>query len=291
MAATSAGSIGRSSSADQNGASSLGRRLWMVTASRWGTADLVPGRLSNALDPTYPDSLAHMGFTGPVEDGEVIGRSLTHDPTTRDRRAFMHLMQYEITLPADYDMAIIRQRVASRGSRTDAFPGLGIKAYLVRELGRHGSPVNQYAPFYLWAELSGMDEFLFGPGFNGIRTDFGRPSVRTWRGIAVSDGPERAAAPAFATRTIESIDPGQSLTELAGSLVAETAGSAQEAGVNCTATGIDPSTWQLVRLTLWSGRVPDDVPGERYTVLHVSQPHRGDLLRVSTVVRPGDGGS
>ena len=88
----------------------------------------------------------------------------------------MHLMQYEITLPADYDMGIIRQRVASRGSRTDDFPGLGIKAYLVRERGRHGSPVNEYAPFYLWAELSGMNEFLFGPGFNGIRTDFGRPS-------------------------------------------------------------------------------------------------------------------
>lgn len=191
----------------------------------------------------------------------------------------MQLMQYDITLPADYDMGIIRQRVASRGSRTDDFPGLGVKAYLVRERGLLGSPVNQYAPFYLWAELTGMNEFLFGPGFNGIRTDFGRPAVRTWHGIAVSDGPERAAVPTFATRTTESIDPSQSLTDLTGSLVTETADSAKEAGVNCTATGIDPSTWQLVRLTLWSGPVPDDVPGERYTVLHVSRPHRGDLPR------------
>ncbi|WP_433257560.1 DUF4865 family protein [Streptosporangium sp. CA-135522] len=35
-------------------------------------------------------------------------------------------MQYEITLPADYDMKIIRHRVATRGSAMDAFPGLGL---------------------------------------------------------------------------------------------------------------------------------------------------------------------
>ena len=75
----------------------------------------------------------------------------------------MHAMQYEITLPADYDMTIIRRRVATRGSATDAFPGLGVKAYAIRERGVLGSPVNQYAPFYLWADPAGMNQFLFGP--------------------------------------------------------------------------------------------------------------------------------
>jgi hypothetical protein len=32
----------------------------------------------------------------------------------------MNIMQYEITLPADYDMGIIRNRVATRGNATDA---------------------------------------------------------------------------------------------------------------------------------------------------------------------------
>ncbi len=96
----------------------------------------------------------------------------------------MQLMQYEITLPADYDMGIIRQRVATRGSRTDDFTDLGAKAYLIRERGQHGSPVNQYAPFYVWAGDTGMNHFLFGPGFDGIRTDFGRPAVRTWQTVA-----------------------------------------------------------------------------------------------------------
>lgn len=71
----------------------------------------------------------------------------------------MHAMQYEITLPADYDMGIVHERVAARGRLLDAFPGLGLKAYLVRERGAD-SPVNQYAPFYLWVTPEGMNSFL-----------------------------------------------------------------------------------------------------------------------------------
>ena len=47
----------------------------------------------------------------------------------------MHAMQYEIPLPADYDMGIIRHRVATRGSALDDWAGLGVKAYLIRERG------------------------------------------------------------------------------------------------------------------------------------------------------------
>ncbi len=76
----------------------------------------------------------------------------------------MHALQYELTLPADYDMRIVRDRVARRGPLLDAWPGLGVKAYLVRERGVHGSPVNQYAPFYLWNTVEGMNAFLWGGG-------------------------------------------------------------------------------------------------------------------------------
>lgn len=189
----------------------------------------------------------------------------------------MQLMQYEITLPADDDMGIIHHRVATRGSGTDEFPGLGIKAYLVRERGAHGSPVNQYAPFYVWSDLSGMNRFLFGPGFDGIRTDFGRPSVQAWHGIAVCDGPAHASVPVAATRTVQDIGAGTSLAELTRRLLDETASQAYQPGVNCAVAGVDPSTWRLVRLTLWSGRAPHTAAGEHFSVLHVSQPHRHDL--------------
>lgn len=100
----------------------------------------------------------------------------------------MHAMQYEITLPADYDTGIIRERVATRGHLLDDFPGLGLKAYLMRERAE-GSPVNQYAPFYLWAAPEGMNGFLWGPGFQGIVDDFGRPVVQHWTGLAYEEGP------------------------------------------------------------------------------------------------------
>lgn len=186
----------------------------------------------------------------------------------------MQLMQYEITLPADYDMGIIRHRVATRGSRTDDFPGLGLKAYLVRERGRDGSPVNQYAPFYLWAELQGMDEFVFGPGFDGICTDFGRPPIRSWHSLAVCDGPARDAVPTAATRTVEDVEPGPSLMEHTERVAEEAAKAARRRGVTCVATGIDPFTWQRVTMTLWASGVPRDISGDRYAVLHVSEPGR-----------------
>lgn len=100
----------------------------------------------------------------------------------------MHAMQYEITLPADYDMEVVRRRVASRGHALDAWEGLGLKAYLIRERGVHGSPVNQYAPFYLWNSVEGMNSFFWGGGFQGIVDDFGRPSAHQWTGLAYEAG-------------------------------------------------------------------------------------------------------
>ncbi len=189
----------------------------------------------------------------------------------------MQLMQYEIILPADYDMGTIRQRVATRGSRTDDFADLGAKAYLIRERGRHGSPVNQYAPFYVWAGDTGMNHFLFGPGFDGICTDFGRPAVRTWQTVSVIDGPTPQELPIAATREVDPLDPADALSDIIDRVVDETLNAANEANMNLTVAGIDPSTWQLVRFTLWNAQPPETAPGDRYTVLHLSQPNRRAL--------------
>jgi Domain of unknown function (DUF4865) len=58
----------------------------------------------------------------------------------------MFAMQYEVNLPADYDMGIVRHRVETRGSTLDAFPGLGLMAYMIREGGKAGSQIDQYGP-------------------------------------------------------------------------------------------------------------------------------------------------
>ncbi|GAB7187851.1 DUF4865 family protein [Kitasatospora sp. Ki12] len=194
----------------------------------------------------------------------------------------MHAMQYEITLPADYDMGIIRKRVADKGHLLDAHPGLGLKAYLVRERGHQGSPVNQYAPFYLWRTAEGMNSFLWGPGFRGLSADFGRPAVHHWlgaglaRGSAAEAAETRAgtagtaeAAPTTATRDTvrlpEGVDPAEAVERALAELPAHPA-------LHTAAVAVDPSRWELLTLALWHGPAPEDVPGARYQVLHLSRP-------------------
>ena len=91
----------------------------------------------------------------------------------------MRAMHYAITLPAAFDMAVVRRRIADKGPQLDGLPGLGFKAWLYAVRGEHG-PENRYVPFYLWHEDAAMNGFLLGPGFAALAADFGRPPVRTW---------------------------------------------------------------------------------------------------------------
>jgi hypothetical protein len=180
-------------------------------------------------------------------------------------------MQYEIGLPADYDMGIIEHRVATRGSATDDYPHLGIKAYSVRRVGRHGSTVNVYAPFYFWLDPAGLNSFLYGP-FRSITTDFGRPPVRHWVGAAFHPGPEFGAPPAFATRTTSLLppdgEPGPAL---------DCTPHGVGAGVHSQAVAVDPARWEVVRFTLWTTPPPLAPDEVGYDVLHASTPFLKDL--------------
>ncbi|WP_171166424.1 DUF4865 family protein [Streptomyces sp. I05A-00742] len=194
----------------------------------------------------------------------------------------MYAMQYEITLPADYDMDIIRTRVATRGHALDDRAGLGLKAYVIRERGTGGSPVNQYAPFYLWQDVSAMSAFLVGGGgFQGVIADFGRPAVRHWAGAAQVPGPARAAAPRAASRRVTPLpvaeDPG-ALTALVEEEAARLAELAERDDVHTAALAVDPRHWELMRFVLWEHEVPEtEEATERYEVLHLSSPHLDEI--------------
>jgi len=164
-------------------------------------------------------------------------------------------MQYEITLPADYDMGIIRERVRTRGHALDAFEGLGFKAYLTRG--------TQYAPFYVWNTTEGMANFLYrGGGFQNIIRDFGRPTVMHWPGVAFIRGD--AAEAKYATRTITRLAPEANPIEVVSGTELDKA-----PGLHSAAVGVDPRTWEVVRFELW-----EEHPGEEgvYEVLHLSEP-------------------
>ncbi|QCW76765.1 DUF4865 family protein [Streptomyces sp. S6] len=188
----------------------------------------------------------------------------------------MHAMQYEITLPADYDMDIIRTRVATKGHLLDAFPGLGLKAYLIRERAG-GSPVNQYAPFYLWRAPEGMNAFLWGAGFQGLVDDFGRPEVQHWTGLSYEEGPAAGALPG---RPSGCGGPSP-VRDAACTATAAASGS----GRTAAGPGWSPPRWRWTRAAgSWCASrctrgAPPGAEGEAYEVLHLSAPEAGRLGR------------
>lgn len=163
----------------------------------------------------------------------------------------MHLMQYEIAIPEGYD---IGERVRVRGSSTDAYPDLGLKAYCVT--GTH------YSPFYSWRAPEGMNQFLYHDGgFHNIVNDFGRPPVQHWMGVAFHRGGATEAR--TATRRV---------VPYTGIPV-----FSEQHDFFAHATGIDPRGWQLVEFTLWPGEPPEGTEGTRYDVLHLSVPELDKL--------------
>ena len=186
----------------------------------------------------------------------------------------MIAMQYGFTLPADYDMAIIRRRIAEKGHLLDDFPGLVFKAWLHAARDDRDMPGsdNLYAPFYLWHDNAGMNAFLGGSGFATLSRDFGRPTVRTWMPWhAELAGDLRGAT--CATRELAAIpahvDPGSALE-------AEAAAARQDraAGALAAISAYDPSGWSLLRFRLWPTLRADLAREGRqlYRVGHVSQP-------------------
>jgi hypothetical protein len=198
----------------------------------------------------------------------------------------MYAMQYEITLPADYDMDIIRRRVATRGHLLDDFPGLGLKAFLVRVRGEHDSPVNEYAPFYLWSSIAGLNNFLWGGGgFGGICADFGRPPVRHWPGVSARPGPARDAAPSVATRRTQAIAADVDPSAAVDRALLEVARRAGTPGVHSTAFAIDPHEWEEVYFTLWDGEPAVESEETRYDVLHLCRPEFDAIAAEQLLVR------
>ncbi|MFF7331327.1 DUF4865 family protein [Streptomyces sp. NPDC008150] len=190
----------------------------------------------------------------------------------------MYALQYPLVLPADYDMGIVRDRVARLGARLDDWDGLGVKAYLVRERGVHGSPVNEYAPFYLWNGPAGMNSFLWGGPFQGIVDDFGRPEVHQWTGLAYEEGAAGAAGAVTAVRDVRPVPDGVPLAGLMEEAVTATRRLAAASGAVLAAAAVDARRWELVHFSLWDSGSPA-ATGDVYEVLHVSQPERDRLPR------------
>jgi hypothetical protein len=193
----------------------------------------------------------------------------------------MYAMQYGVSLPADYDMQIMRDIVSRNGHLLDDRAGLGFKAYLMRERGVNDSPVNFYGSFYLWSDPGAMAQFLVGGGaFERIIRGLGRLAVDHWLGIACVAGRAREAAPKFASRYLtpltEDLDREPDGLGLARRIEQECEALNSLAGredVHTAALALDPLRWTLLKFVAWQDAVPpEEDASERYEVLHVSAP-------------------
>jgi len=193
----------------------------------------------------------------------------------------MFIKQYRIALPADYDMAVIRERVATRGPSFDSFPGLGLKCFLIREKGKYGAHGNQYAPVYLWPQVDTMWGFLAGPAFAGIKEAFGVPPVETWAGFAYARSARLTDPSSIAsvTRAERLLDPH---IDLASYRQQESDAAAvaveRTPGLLARAVGVEPRSWRIVTFDYWA-QAQAELPVElhSYEVLHVSSPAFAEL--------------
>ena len=186
----------------------------------------------------------------------------------------MIAMQYTIALPADYDMAIIRRRIAEKGHLLDDFPGLAFKTWLHASRDDRDMPGrdNLYAPIYLWRDSAATNAFLSGSGFTALSRDFGRPAVQSWiPWQAELAGDLRGAA--CATREVANLPEHADLAEWQR-MEAESTRAAMADGALAAVNACDPADWTLVRFRLWPEARADlaAAGGRIYRVGHVSQP-------------------
>lgn len=186
----------------------------------------------------------------------------------------MLAMQYSISLPADYEMSSIRDRVARLGPAYDTLKNLGFKAFLITEKGKNGNREKSSAPFYVWQAQQGMLDFLCGDKFKGLTESFGWPVVKVWTVIEVGAG-KSAQRPAYATRELVHLAPNCDLYAPRSAELAAQQETLQLPHVNARVVALDPTTWTLVRFTLWD--IPVDLAHPSsivlsYQVLHLAAP-------------------
>lgn len=184
----------------------------------------------------------------------MIHKQQSVDPTTMfHEKSGLLAMQYSYRLPADYDMANIRSRIASKGHLMDGFPDLLFKAfaYSASDYNYRYSPSNFYAPFYLWQNPRGMTHFLESDGFAALMQTFGRPEIKTW---AVLHAQFRDSYPitSWATREIQDIPSNVPLTVLQRQESIQIQREIASKKVLGAFSAYEPQTWKLVRYKLLS---------------------------------------
>lgn len=182
----------------------------------------------------------------------------------------MYAMQYQVALPTDYDMEIIRERVRKTGHLMDDFAGLEFKAYLIQEKAK-GAPRNAYAPFYIWREIDGMRDFCWGePGYSAIVRDFSRQPIQDWTVHKLVDGPADYTQARSLTITNLALPTGVAPVHCLDAITEQFLASVGKSTI-ALISAVDVTTWNVILVEL--SITPADqntADAISYEVLHVS---------------------
>lgn len=182
----------------------------------------------------------------------------------------MYAMQYQVALPTDYDMEIIRERVRRTGHLMDGFTGLEFKAYLIQEKAK-GAPRNSYAPFYIWREVDGMRNFCWGePGYSAIVRDFGRQPIQDWTVHQLVDGPADYTQARSLRITSVPLPTGVAPVHCLDAITQRFLASADESTI-ALITAVDVTSWNVILVELSSSHADQTAADAiSYEVLHIS---------------------
>jgi hypothetical protein len=163
----------------------------------------------------------------------------------------MIAMHYRFVLPADYDMRIIKDRIASKGALFDDTPGLIFKAFLYAD--KHAASAysadNIYGSFYLWEDSDAMNRFLSSAGFVALCASFGRPEIKAWS-VWGHDLHKAIRNAKFASVDVSSLPSHVALAEMQEDEKAQLRKAMDHPSALAAVSAFEPTTWTKVRFHL-----------------------------------------
>ncbi len=174
-------------------------------------------------------------------------------------------MQYKISLPSDYDMDMIKNRIKENGCKTDGFKDLLFKCYLIQERGIDDFE-NVYSPLYIWRESTGMNKFIFDGYFDNIIKSFG------WQNINIGiplflDLKKNFNKAKYVVELVGEITPRISLENFACSINRSIYDEQNVVGSTCI---YNPDKWKYSQFIFYEGR-PANQGDNLYQILHISE--------------------
>ncbi|KJC36157.1 hypothetical protein UP09_30360 [Bradyrhizobium sp. LTSP885] len=186
---------------------------------------------------------------------------------------------YAHRLPADYDIALIRERAKKRGAIWDAVPDLFFKAFLLRERGRFGAIASSYSSLYLWRHDEAFRDFLVSGRYKVVTDGFGRAEIQTGFALDARKGSGQVARFAYKDERRIALD--ADLTATFAAEIERSGKEAEKAGAVAAIIAIDAKNWTLTRLVLSEHEPDGEQRGEAYEILHLARPLLETLPRAA----------